>query len=96
MGEDHWLLRLLGRKNPHGIPTNAMILQLLIVNLLLLTRSFELVVVYIQFSLLLCSLLAVLGVDRSARDPNLHLPRPYRVWALSAAAARSSRLSQFG
>src|SRR5438067_320673 len=23
MSEDHWLLRLLGRKNPHGIPTNA-------------------------------------------------------------------------
>src|SRR5205807_915409 len=54
MGEDHWLLRLLGRKNSQGIPTYAIVLQLLFVNLLLLTRSFELVVVYIQFSLLLC------------------------------------------
>src|SRR6266550_2955890 len=34
MGEDHWLLRLLGRKNLHGIPTNAMVLQLLIINVL--------------------------------------------------------------
>ena len=80
MGEDHWLLRLLGRKNPHGIPTNAMTLQLLIVNLLLLTRSFELVVIYIQFSLLLCSLLAVVGVI-VLRFTQPELPRPYRVWA---------------
>src|SRR6266480_140785 len=79
MGEDHWLLRLLGRKNREGVPANAVLVQLLIVNLLLLTRSFELVVVYIQFSLLLCSLLTVIGVIvlRMAR-PNI--PRPYRVW----------------
>ncbi len=79
MGEDHWLLRLLGRKNKNGIPTNAILLQLLIVNLLLLTQSFEDVVRYTQFSLLLCSLLAVLGVIvlRFAR-PGLR--RPYRVW----------------
>ena len=50
MGEDHWLLRLLSRKNPHGIPTNAIVLQLLIVNVLLLTRSFESVMQYTQFS----------------------------------------------
>ncbi len=80
MGEDHWWLRLLGRKNPHGIPSNAMVLQLLIVNLLLLTRSFESVVQYTQFSLLLCSLFTVLGVIvlRTTR-PEIH--RPYRVWA---------------
>ncbi len=57
-----------------------MILQLLIVNLLLLTRSFELVVIYIQFSLLLCSLLAVVGVI-VLRFTQPALPRPYRVWA---------------
>src|SRR5205809_4446901 len=34
MGEDHWLLRLMGRKNFHGIPTNSIVLQLLIINLL--------------------------------------------------------------
>ncbi|MFZ3375666.1 MAG: amino acid permease, partial [Chthoniobacterales bacterium] len=80
MGEDHWLLRLLGRKNSQGIPTNAIVLQLLIVNLLLLTRSFELVVVYVQFSLLLCSLLAVLGVI-VLRATRPGLARPYKVWA---------------
>src|SRR5438067_4623449 len=79
MGEDHWLLRFLGRKNAQGIPTNAIVVQLLIVNLLLLTRSFELVVVYIQFALLLCSLLAVAGVI-VLRTTRPNISRPYRVW----------------
>ena len=79
MGEDHWLLRFLGRKNTYGVPANAVVIQLLIVNLLLLTRSFEQVVIYIQFALLLCSLLTVIGVFvlRSTR-PNIS--RPYRIW----------------
>jgi APA family basic amino acid/polyamine antiporter len=80
MGEDHWLLRLLGRKNPHGIPTNAIVLQLLIVNVLLFTRSFESVVQYTQFSLLLCSLFTVLGV-MVLRATRPEIARPYRVWA---------------
>src|SRR6266852_1208155 len=80
MGEDHWLLRLLGRKNRQGVPTNAVVLQLLIVNLLLLTGSFERVVVYIQFGLLLCSLLTVLGVI-VLRATHPEIARPYRVWA---------------
>lgn len=80
MGEDHRLLRFLGRKNDQGVPASAILLQLLIVNLLLLTRSFELVVVYIQFSLLLCSFLTVLGVI-VLRWTHPKLLRPYRVWA---------------
>jgi APA family basic amino acid/polyamine antiporter len=80
MGEDHWLLRLAGHKTVHGIPINAIVLQLLIVNLLLLTRSFESVVQYTQFSLLLCSLLTVLGV-MVLRATRPKLARPYRVWA---------------
>jgi len=79
MGEDHWLLRFLGRKNVYGVPANAVIVQLLIVNVLLLTRSFELVVVYIQFALLLCSLLTVLGVI-VLRVTRPNISRPYRVW----------------
>ena len=79
MGEDHWLLRFLGRKNSAGVPANAVIVQLLIVNLFLLTRSFELVIVYIQFALLLCSLLTVVGVIvLRRRRPTI--ARPYRVW----------------
>src|SRR2546423_14725833 len=79
MGEDHWFLRFLGRKNSEGVPANAVLVQLLIVNLLLLTRSFELIVVYIQFSLLLCSLLTVTGVI-VLRVSRPDISRPYRVW----------------
>jgi APA family basic amino acid/polyamine antiporter len=80
MGEDHWLLRFLGRKNRHGVPVYSILLQLLIVSLLLLTGSFELVVVYIGFSLLLCSLLTVVGVI-VLRWTRPDIARPYRVWA---------------
>src|SRR5207248_6617153 len=79
MGEDHWLLRLLGHKNKQGIPRNAIVLQLLIINLLLLTRSFEDVVRYTQFSLLICSLLAVIGVV-VLRFTHPEIRRRYRVW----------------
>ncbi len=80
MGEDHPLLQVLARRSGRGVPVPAMLLQLLIVTALLLTGSFERVVIYIQFSLLLCSLLTVVGVVvlRSRRP---ELPRPYRVWA---------------
>jgi basic amino acid/polyamine antiporter, APA family len=53
---------------------------LLIVNLLLLTRSFESVVQYTQFSLLLCSLFTVVGVI-VLRKKRPEIARPYRVWA---------------
>ena len=79
MGEDHWLLRFLGRKNSKGVPANAVVAQLLVVNLLLLTQSFEGVVQYIQFALLLCSLLAVVGVV-VLRTTRPNISRPYRVW----------------
>jgi APA family basic amino acid/polyamine antiporter len=80
MGEDHRLLQLLGRKNAQGVPVPAMLLQLLMVNVLLFSGSFERVVIYIQFSLLLCSLLTVVGVV-VLRVQRPDLPRPYRVWA---------------
>jgi basic amino acid/polyamine antiporter, APA family len=80
MGEDHALLRFLGRKTKKGVPVNALLLQLFIVNVLLLSGSFDEVVVYIQFSLLLCSLLTVLGVI-VWRWKRPDAPRPYRVWA---------------
>jgi APA family basic amino acid/polyamine antiporter len=80
MGEDHWLLRFLGRKNGRGVPVNAIIAQMVIVSLLLLTRSFEQVVIYIQFSLLLCSFLTVVGVI-VLRKTRPDLRRPYLVWA---------------
>ena len=80
MGEDNPLIRFLARKSRNGIPFNALLLQLVLVNLLLLTRSFEGVVKYIGFALLLCSLLTVIGVI-VLRRTRPELPRPYKVWA---------------
>jgi len=45
-----------------------------------LTQTFETVLKFVQFSLLSCSMLAVVGVIVfRIRQPNL--PRPFRVWA---------------
>lgn len=80
MGEDYPVLRLLARKNRFGIPINAVLLQFVIVNAMLLTNSFEVIVVYIGFSLLLCTLFTVVGLIVLRRsEPDLI--RPYRVWA---------------
>ncbi len=80
MGEDHRFLRFFARKTSQGIPAAALVTQLFIVNLLLFTRSFEWVVIYIQFSLLLCSFLTVAGL-MVLRITKPQLPRPYRVFA---------------
>ena len=82
MGEDHWLLRFLGCKNNQGVPVNAAWVQLVIVNLFFM-KSFQTVVIYIQFSLLLCSLLTVAGVI-VLRWTHPEIVRPYRVWAYPA------------
>jgi APA family basic amino acid/polyamine antiporter len=79
MGEDHWLLRFLAHKNSHGLPVNAALVQLVIVNLFFM-KSFQTIVIYIQFSLLLCSLLTVVGVI-VLRWTHPEIARPYRVWA---------------
>ena len=63
MGEDHRFLQFFcakdGRRHTELLHCS---LQLFIVNLLLFTGRFERVVIYIQFSLLLCSFLTVVGL----------------------------------
>ncbi|MBV8484004.1 MAG: amino acid permease, partial [Verrucomicrobia bacterium] len=72
-------LAFLGRVNRHGTPYTAMILQALVVTTFILSNSFESVLVYTQFVLLLSSFLAVLGlIVLRFSQPNL--PRLYRVW----------------
>lgn len=79
MGEDFAALAWLGRRNARGIPTIAILAQFAIVNVLLLTATFQAVVNYVQFSLTLCSAVTVLGVFVLRwRQPDL--PRPYRTW----------------
>jgi APA family basic amino acid/polyamine antiporter len=79
MGQDLAALGPLARTSPSGIPRLAILLQTAIVFLLLLTSTFEQVLVYTQFTLTLWSFLTVLGVFvLRRRSPDL--PRPYRTW----------------
>jgi basic amino acid/polyamine antiporter, APA family len=78
IGEDVNLLRLLARRNIKGVPIAALSYQASVVVLLLVTGSFETILDFIQFSLTLCSFLAVLGVV-VLRHKCPSLPRPYRL-----------------
>jgi APA family basic amino acid/polyamine antiporter len=51
-----------------------------VASLLVLTQTFETVLKFVQFSLLSCSMLAVVGVI-VLRITQPNLPRPFRVWA---------------
>jgi APA family basic amino acid/polyamine antiporter len=79
MGEDFPLLSMFARKTRNGAPAVAILFQLAVVSLLLLTQSFESIVEFIQFSLTISSFLAVLGVI-VLRHTQPALPRPYKVW----------------
>jgi basic amino acid/polyamine antiporter, APA family len=79
MAEDLPKLRLLGKTSSKGTPYVATILQVIIATILVATGTFEKVLIYTQFSLLLSSFLTVLGVIvLRIRQPQLE--RPYKVW----------------
>jgi APA family basic amino acid/polyamine antiporter len=79
MGEDIPLLRIFAHRAESGAPVFAILFQLVVTTALLLTRSFEAVLEFIQFSLTFCSFLAVLGVI-VLRFTQPALERPYRLW----------------
>lgn len=79
IGEDLPGLRFFARRTKAGVPATAILFQLAVVTLLLFTQSFEAVIEYIQFSLTVCTFLAVLGVI-VLRWTQPELERPYRVW----------------
>ena len=79
MGEDYPILGVLAGKSRAGIPVAALVFQALIVILLLVTSTFEVVLVYTQFTLNLCAFLTVLGVF-VLRRTQPRLERPYRAW----------------
>ena len=79
MGEDYPVLGFLSKTSAAGIPVAASLFQLAIVMALLLSSTFESVLVYAQFALNLCAFLTVLGVFiLRRREPGLE--RPYRTW----------------
>ena len=72
----------LGARSASGTPRNAILLQVVVPLLLLLTNSVEKVLTYAGFTLNLASLAAVVGVwVLRRREPGL--ARPYRTWATS-------------
>jgi len=79
MGEDIPMLRAFAHRSQNGVPTRAVLFQLVVATLMLLTQSFEAVLDFIQFGLLACSFLAVLGVIK-LRITRPDLARPYRAW----------------
>ncbi len=79
MGQDLPLLRVFSVTSDKGVPVAAILLQLGVASALMLTRSFEAVLDFIQFALTLSSFLTVLGVIvLRYRQPDL--PRPYKAW----------------
>jgi APA family basic amino acid/polyamine antiporter len=86
MGEDIPALRLFARRSASGAPAYAILFQLTVASLMLLTRSFEAVLEFIQFALLFCSFFTVLGVIK-LRITHPDLPRPYRAWGYPVTPA---------
>ncbi|MEI6673547.1 MAG: amino acid permease [Verrucomicrobiota bacterium] len=79
MGEDLRGLRWFAARNRRGTPVRATLAQFGLVNLFLLTSSFDQVVNSAMFILQLCSFLTVMGVFvLRYRRPDLK--RPYRTW----------------
>jgi basic amino acid/polyamine antiporter, APA family len=79
MGEDFPILGVFARRSANGTPWIAIMCQAIIASVLFLTGSFEAVLEFIQFGLLCCSFLSVLGVIK-LRLTRPDLPRPYRAW----------------
>lgn len=79
MGEDYPVLHKLALRSQRHTPVNAIIFQTLITLLFIYTSSFEQVIVYASFTLMLLTTLTVGGVYvLRIRQPDL--PRPYKTW----------------
>ena len=79
MGEDYPILHKLSLRSRQHTPVNALIFQTIVTLLFIYTSSFEQVIVYAAFTLMLLTTLTVAGVYVLRwRQPLL--PRPYKTW----------------
>jgi APA family basic amino acid/polyamine antiporter len=79
LGQDVRILAPFAAVTSGGVPLAALLAQLAIVIVLILTATFEKVLSYVQFSIQLCSCLTVIGLIILRRtEPDL--PRPVRCW----------------
>ena len=62
IGEDFKPLRLLARRNQHGIPIPAIVVQLGLSIALVLSGDVESIVLYVEFSLIIFAFLTVFGL----------------------------------
>lgn len=77
VGEDFPRLAFLARRSEEGAPRPAIALQTLVTLVMVVTGTFEGVLIFLQFTLLLSSFVTVMGVYiLRRREPDL--PRPYR------------------
>ena len=79
MGEDIPAINVFARKSTSGAPAYAILFQVAVATVMLLSGGFEQVLDFIQFALLFCSFFTVLGVIK-LRITRPDLPRPYRAW----------------
>jgi APA family basic amino acid/polyamine antiporter len=79
MGEDYRIFASFARTNRHGVPHRALLLQLAIVASLILTSSFEAILVYIGFTLSLSVFLTIAGVF-VVRARDQQPPSHYLTW----------------
>jgi APA family basic amino acid/polyamine antiporter len=86
MGEDYPVLAALSRRSRVHTPVNAILFQTVITLLFIYTSTFEQVIVYASFTLMLLTTLTVAGVYVLRwRRPDL--PRPYRTWGYPVTPA---------
>lgn len=78
IGQDFRVLKLLSRENASGIPSVAILVQMIITILLVLTSSFESILVFAGFTLGLNTLITVLGVVLLRRSQSQR-PASFRV-----------------
>jgi APA family basic amino acid/polyamine antiporter len=79
MGEDISILHFLSYKTNSGIPLYAILLQFCISFILVITSSFDKVLIYSGFTLNLFTFLTVLGVFIH-RIKYKDVERPYKTW----------------
>ena len=76
-GEDFSSIAWFARRSAGGVPRRALAFQTLVVLILLVSSSFESVLIYAEFAMVACSCLTVLGLlVLRRREPSL--ARPFR------------------
>lgn len=94
MGQDLPALRFFAHKNKRNIPTYAIIFQAVVTLSFIYTSSFEQVLIYASFMLVLFTTLAVMGVF-VLRITRPDLPRPYKTWGYPFTPALYLALSSW-